>query len=122
MNLRTADRTGAPETSGIVSVPGDQLDSLTSRVRLNGAEWRITLSILICPVPVSARCVATHLKLDYGVVKRVVRGLVAWRILERTADGLQFQPDTGAGNRQASRGRTRAEECARPEFAIKSVL
>ena len=46
-------------------------------------------------VPVSARCVATHLKLDYSLVKRVVRGLVAWRILERTADGLQFQPDAG---------------------------
>ena len=68
---------------------------ITRRVRLNGAEWRITLSILISPVPVSARCVAMHLKLDYGVVKRVVRGLVAWRILERTPDGLQFQPDAG---------------------------
>jgi hypothetical protein len=62
MNPRPADRAGAPETSGVVSVPGDQLDSLTSRVRLNGAEWRITLSILISPVPVSARCVATHLR------------------------------------------------------------
>src|SRR5213593_3065078 len=108
MNLRTADRTGAPETSGIVSVPGDQLDSLTSRVRLNGAEWRITLSILISPVPVSARCVATHLKLDYGVVKRVVRGLVAWRILERSANGLQFQPDAGRWNRAGPCIRSRA--------------
>jgi hypothetical protein len=36
-------------------------------------------------MPVSARCVATHLKLDYGVVKRVVRSLVAWQILERAA-------------------------------------
>jgi hypothetical protein len=67
-------------------------------VQLNGAEWRITLSILISPVPVSARCVATHLKLDCGVVKRVVRGLVAWQILERTASGLRFQPDSARWN------------------------
>jgi hypothetical protein len=99
MNLRTADRAGAPETSGVVSVPGDQLDSLTTRLRLNGVEWRITLSILISPGPVSARCVATHLKLDYGLVKRVVRDLVAWQILERTADGLQFQPDPACWKR-----------------------
>jgi hypothetical protein len=45
-------------------------------------------------VPVSARSVATHLQLDYSLVKRVVRALVAWRILERTPDGLQVQPDT----------------------------
>jgi hypothetical protein len=54
MNPRPADRAGAPETSGVVSVPGDQLDSLTRRVRLNSAEWRITLAILISPVAVSA--------------------------------------------------------------------
>jgi hypothetical protein len=97
MKLRTADRAGAPETSGVFSVPGDQLDSLTRRVRLNGAEWRITLSILISPGPVSARSFATHLKLDYGLVQRVVRDLVAWQILERTVDGLQFQPEFAAG-------------------------
>jgi hypothetical protein len=42
---------------------------------------------------VSARCLATHLNLDYSVVKKVVRGLIAWGILKRTADGLQFQLD-----------------------------
>jgi hypothetical protein len=101
----------------VVSVPGEHLDSLTQRVRLNGAEWRITLAILISPVPVSARSVATHLKLDYSLVKRVVRALVGWRILERTVDGLHFQPDAGrwkapgsrpnvAGNSRGVPGRT----------------
>jgi hypothetical protein len=84
-----------PQPAGVVSVPGDQLDSLTRRVRLNGAEWRITTSILISPGPMSARCVARRLKLDYSLVKRVVRTLVAWRILKRTSEGLQFQPEAG---------------------------
>jgi predicted transcriptional regulator len=84
-----------PQPTGVVSVPGDQLDSLTRRVHLSGAEWRIMLSILISSRPVSARCVAARLKLDYSLVKRIVRGLVAWRILERTPGGLQFQPDAG---------------------------
>jgi hypothetical protein len=91
VNLRTAGRADAPETPGVTTVPGDQLDSLITRVRINGVEWRVTLSILIAPMPVSARCIAGYLKLDYGVVKRVVRGLVAWRILERTADSPQFK-------------------------------
>jgi hypothetical protein len=72
-------------------------------VRINGVEWRVTLSILIAPMPVSARCIAGHLKLDYGVVKRVVRGLVAWRILERTAGGLRFQPDATRWKSPSSR-------------------
>jgi len=44
---------------------------------------------------VSARCLAARLKLDYSLVKRIVRGLIAWRILERARGGLQFQPDAG---------------------------
>jgi hypothetical protein len=81
MSLRTTDRADAPERSGVVSVPGDQLDSLRRRVSLNGAEWRITPR-----PPVEANP-------PRSVVKRIVRGLVAWRILERTPDGLQVQPD-----------------------------
>jgi hypothetical protein len=53
-------------------------------------------------MPVSARCVATQLKLDYSLVKRVVRGLVAWRILERTPGAL-FQPDAGQWKSPGSR-------------------
>jgi len=42
---------------------------------------------------VSARQIALALRLDYGFVKRIVRGLVAWRILSATPEGLSFQPD-----------------------------
>ena len=95
MSDLVADRRAcAPDKLAVVSVPGDRLDSLIRAVHLSGAEWRITLSILISPVPVSARSVATRLTLDYSFVKRVLRGLVAWRILERASGGLQFQPDT----------------------------
>jgi hypothetical protein len=76
MNQRPGASENPPQPAGVVSVVGDHLDSLTRRVHLNGAEWRITLSILVSPVPVSASCVATRLKLDYSLVKRIVRGLI----------------------------------------------
>ena len=41
----------------------------------------------------SARQIALALRLDYGFVKRIVRGLVAWRILSATPEGLSVQPD-----------------------------
>ncbi len=41
----------------------------------------------------SARQIALALRLDYGFVKRIVRGLVAWRILSATPERLSFQPD-----------------------------
>jgi hypothetical protein len=42
--------------------------------------------------PVSARQLAKTLRLAYSPVKRVVRGLVAWNILETGPEGLRFQP------------------------------
>jgi len=42
---------------------------------------------------VSARQIALALQLDYGFVKRIVRGLVAWRILSATPEGLSFQAE-----------------------------
>jgi hypothetical protein len=39
---------------------------------MSGAEWRITLAIVIAPVPISARCVAKARRLDYSLVKRIV--------------------------------------------------
>ncbi len=80
-------------TQGGVSVSGDVLVPLLHRVRLNGSEWRIVVAVLISSRPVSARELALGLRLDYGFVKRIVRGLVAWRILSATPEGLSFQPD-----------------------------
>ena len=80
-------------TQGGVSVSGDVLVPLLHRVRLNGSEWRIVVAVLISSRPVSARELALDLRLDYGFVKRIVRGLVAWRILSATPEGLSVQPD-----------------------------
>ena len=80
-------------TQGGVSVSGDVLVPLLHQVRLNGSEWRIVVAVLISSRPVSARELALGLRLDYGFVKRIVRGLVAWRILSATPEGLSFQPD-----------------------------
>src|SRR5439155_17361108 len=80
-------------TQGGVSVSGDVLVPLLHRVRLNGSEWRIVVAVLISSRPVSARELALGLRLDYGFVKRIVRALVAWRILSATPEGLSFQPD-----------------------------
>ena len=76
-----------------VSVPGDKLVPLLHQVKLSGSEWRVVITVLISSRPVSARQLAVVLRLDYGFVKRIVRGLVAWRILSATPEGLSFQPD-----------------------------
>ena len=49
----------------------------------------------------SARQIALALRLDYGFVKRIVRGLVAWRILSATPEGLSVQPDGGRARGRA---------------------
>jgi hypothetical protein len=81
------------EEQGSVAVPGDLLAPLVHRVRLSGSEWRLVIALLLAGRPVSARQLARDLGLDYGLVKRVARGLVDWRILERTRGGLRVQPD-----------------------------
>ena len=76
-----------------VTVPGFLLAPLL-RLRMSGTTWRIIITLLLSPQPMSARLIAKRTRRDYGLVKRVVRGLVAWKILERTPDGLQVQRDT----------------------------
>jgi hypothetical protein len=44
---------------------------------------------------VTASQFARHLRLDYGLVKRLVRGLVAWQILERVPAGLAYRRQHG---------------------------
>ncbi|MBI2323057.1 MAG: hypothetical protein HYU88_13435 [Chloroflexi bacterium] len=74
-------------------VPGDVLAPLV-RLRMSGLEWRVVITVMLSPELVSARTIASRLRRDYGLVKRVVRGLVAWRILERAPAGLRFDPDS----------------------------
>ena len=78
---------------GTVMVPGDQLEALALDVKLLRAEWRVLALVLAAPGPVSARQLAKSLGTAYGPIKRTVRALVAWSILERTPKGLLFQPD-----------------------------
>jgi hypothetical protein len=51
------------------------------------------LLILGMPKPVSAWWIAKHLQLKYPHTKRAVRSLIAWKMLQRSAAGLVFQPD-----------------------------
>jgi hypothetical protein len=74
------------------AVPGEFLSPLT-RLRMNGSEWRIVVSVALSPSPMTAAGLARRLRLDYGQVKTLVRGLVAWRILERTPAGLRLRPE-----------------------------
>ncbi len=78
---------------GVVMIPGDQLEALALDVKLLRSEWRIMALVLAAPGPVSARQLAKNLGTAYGPIKRTVRALVAWRILDRTPRGLVFQPN-----------------------------
>jgi predicted transcriptional regulator len=76
-----------------LAVPGDWLEALAVRVKLRRLEWWVIAIVLSSPDPVTASSVAKRFHLDYGLVKRVVRELIHWNILERTPSGLRFQPD-----------------------------
>ena len=73
--------------------PAESLEALAVRVKLQRTEWRVLAIVLSSPSSVSAYAVAKRLRLDYGLVKRVVRELASWSIIERTPLGLEFQPD-----------------------------
>ena len=64
-------------------VPGDWLEALAV-VKLRRTEWRVIAIVLSSPDPVTASSLAKRFHLDYGLVKRVVRELIGWSILERT--------------------------------------
>ena len=74
-------------------VRGEWLEALAVRVKLNRLEWRVIAVVLSSPDPVTASSLAKRFHLDYGLVKRVVRELIRWNVLERTLEGLRFQPD-----------------------------
>jgi hypothetical protein len=80
-------------TTALPTVPGEWLDALAVRVKLHRLEWRVLALTLSAPSPVSASAIAKRLGVDYGLVKRVVRELARWNILERVPTGVKFQPD-----------------------------
>jgi predicted transcriptional regulator len=74
------------------AIPSEWLTHLASGLKLHRTEWRVVAIVLSSPSPVSASTIAKRLRLDYSLVKRVVRELVRWNLLNR-AGGLTFQPD-----------------------------
>jgi hypothetical protein len=74
-------------------VPGGWLEALAVKVRLHRTEWRAIGIVLSSPYPVSSSSIAKRLGVDYGLVKRVVRELTRWNILECAPTGVKFQPD-----------------------------
>ncbi len=75
-----------------IAIPREWLEALAVRVKLHRSEWRVLAIVISSPEPTSAANIAKRLRLDYGLVKRVVRELVRWNLLERRP-GLTFQPD-----------------------------
>lgn len=72
---------------------GDHLLALMRRVQLTRREQQIVLAVLLAPGPLTALEVARRTKLHYPHTKAVIRTLIAWGILARTAEGVSFQPD-----------------------------
>jgi predicted transcriptional regulator len=72
------------------------------RVNLSPTESRVILLILGMPSPVSAWWIAKRLNVPYSHTKRAVRSLVAWNILQRSANGLVFQPNHRLWQRPAA--------------------
>lgn len=85
-----AEPSGAPAPAG---VPAASLAALVRTLRLRQNEWRVLITIIAASGPLTAGELSRRLRLDYGTVRRVVRGLVRWSIVERTPSGVQFQPD-----------------------------
>ena len=81
------------KSTGPILVPGVWLSNIAVGLRLSGVQWRILSLVLATPRPLATRRIAKYLKLEYTHAKRAVRALIAWRILQRSADGLVFQPD-----------------------------
>lgn len=83
----------AIDVQGDVVIPRGHLEPLVLRLRMTALEWRVTIAVLVAPEPITARQLSKLLRLDYSAVKRVVRGLIAWRVLVASPAGLLFQPD-----------------------------
>jgi len=81
--------------AGARMVPGSVLESLALSITLGRTEWRVLALVLAAPEPVTARALAKRLRIAYSPIKRVVRGLVAWQVLQSTPTGLTFQLDAG---------------------------
>ena len=53
------------------------LDALLGGARLSGRAWRVVLTVLLAPEPVTSRDVARRTGIDYQHAKRLIRRLIA---------------------------------------------
>ena len=94
-----------PDSRGPAQVPGVPrawLRALAIALTLPPTESRVVLLILGMPRPRSAWQIAKSLSLEYSHTKRTVRSLGAWKVLQRSAAGLVFQPDHRVWQRPAA--------------------
>ena len=89
-------------STGPILVPGVWLRNIAVGLRLSGIEWRILSLVLAAPRPLTTRRIAKSLRIEYTHAKRAVRSLIACKILQRSADGLVFQPDYHLWQRSAA--------------------
>jgi hypothetical protein len=73
---------------------GAALFALLRRCQLTRREQRVIAAVLGAGHPLTVLALAKRTGLHYSHCKAVVRGLVAWNLLERTSAGLRFQPDS----------------------------
>jgi predicted transcriptional regulator len=81
------------KSTGPILVPGVWLSNIAVGLRLSGVQWRILGLVLATPRPLTARRIAKYLRLEATHARRGVRSLIAWKILQRSAAGLVFQPN-----------------------------
>src|SRR5262249_33738961 len=84
----------------LTAIRGELLDALAQHPKIYGVDWRIIAVVLGSSSPFNARRIATLLRIDYGSVKRSVRKLVGFHILQRTPAGLVFQPQSDRWERR----------------------
>ncbi len=73
--------------------PAVAIRNVAIGLRLSGVEWRIVAVVIASPRPLSAGRIARLLSLEYAHAKRSIRALTAWRVVQRSAGGIAFQPD-----------------------------
>ena len=93
---------GGRRPAQVPGVPRAWLRTLAIVLTLPPTESRVILLILGMPRPRSAWQIAKSLSLEYSHTKRTVRSLGAWKVLQRSAAGLVFQPDHRVWQRPAA--------------------
>ena len=102
--------------------PGDGLGgALLALLRfgLTRREQLVVRAVLLAPTPPTAWTVARRTRLRYSHVKAMVRNLIAWKFLTRTAEGLCFQSELSLWGPPTVPIPPKAVESDRPQKAAR---